>query len=73
MSVARLLVNALLLVLTGLLTVGILELVPHAEYVDVADAAHMVAGDRNDAFSDAVVEFLSRTAVPPAVAAQAGR
>jgi len=50
-----------------------LELVPHAEYVDVADAAHMVAGDRNDAFSDAVVEFLSRTAAPPAVAAQVGR
>jgi pimeloyl-ACP methyl ester carboxylesterase len=38
-----------------------LELVPHAEYVDVADAAHMVAGDSNDAFSGAVVEFLSRT------------
>ena len=37
-----------------------LELVPHAEYVDVSDAAHMVAGDRNDAFSEAVVEFLGR-------------
>ncbi len=37
-----------------------LQLVPHAEYVDVADAAHMVAGDKNDAFCGAVVEFLSR-------------
>lgn len=37
--------------------------VPHTEYVDVADAAHMVAGDRNDVFSNAVVEFLKRTLV----------
>jgi pimeloyl-ACP methyl ester carboxylesterase len=34
------------------------RLVPHAEYVDVAGAGHMVAGDRNDAFNDSVVEFL---------------
>jgi non-heme chloroperoxidase len=33
---------------------------PAAEYVDVPDAAHMVAGDRNDIFTDAVVEFLDR-------------
>jgi pimeloyl-ACP methyl ester carboxylesterase len=33
---------------------------PHAEYVDVPDAAHMVAGDRNDIFTDAVVGFLGR-------------
>lgn len=38
-----------------------LELVPHAEYVDVSGAGHMVAGDRNDAFTGAVVEFLRRT------------
>jgi pimeloyl-ACP methyl ester carboxylesterase len=37
-----------------------LELVPHAEYVDVADARHMVAGDQNDHFSNAVLEFLGR-------------
>ncbi len=37
-----------------------LELVPHAEYVDVADAAHMVAGDRNDIFTAAVVDFIAR-------------
>jgi non-heme chloroperoxidase len=35
-----------------------LELVPHARYVDVQDAHHMVAGDRNDAFTPPVVEFL---------------
>ncbi len=33
---------------------------PHAEYVDVTGAGHMVAGDRNDAFSSAVIDFLSR-------------
>lgn len=37
-----------------------LDLVPHAEYVDVAGARHMVAGDRNDAFSQAILEFLGR-------------
>ena len=36
---------------------------PHAEYVDVSRAGHMVAGDRNDVFTRAVVEFLDR-AVP---------
>lgn len=36
----------------------LLALVPHAEMVDVAGAGHMVAGDRNDAFNDAVVTFL---------------
>jgi non-heme chloroperoxidase len=37
-----------------------LDMVPHARFVDVASAAHMVAGDRNDRFTDAVVEFLNR-------------
>jgi pimeloyl-ACP methyl ester carboxylesterase len=36
-----------------------LQLVPHAKFVDVAGARHMVAGDRNDAFSAAIVEFLA--------------
>jgi pimeloyl-ACP methyl ester carboxylesterase len=35
-----------------------LELMPQARYVDVGGAGHMVAGDRNDAFNDAVIEFL---------------
>lgn len=33
---------------------------PQIEFVDVAGAGHMVAGDRNDVFADAVVEFLAR-------------
>jgi len=33
-------------------------LIPHADYVDVAGAAHMVAGDDNDAFTSAVIDFL---------------
>ncbi len=36
-----------------------LALVPHAEYVDLA-AGHMVAGDSNDAFTDAVLAFLRK-------------
>lgn len=35
-----------------------LELVHHAKFVDVKDAGHMVAGDQNDIFADAVLEFL---------------
>ncbi len=35
------------------------ELVPHAEVVDVSGAAHMVAGDDNDRFTDAVTGFLA--------------
>jgi pimeloyl-ACP methyl ester carboxylesterase len=37
-----------------------LELVPHADYIDVAEARHMVAGDSNDRFSDAVLDFVAR-------------
>jgi pimeloyl-ACP methyl ester carboxylesterase len=37
-----------------------LELVPHAEYVDVSGARHMVAGDRNDHFAAAVLSFLGQ-------------
>ena len=37
-----------------------LTLVPHAEYADVAGARHMVAGDRNDHFSKAIMGFLTR-------------
>jgi pimeloyl-ACP methyl ester carboxylesterase len=31
---------------------------PHAKYADISNAGHMVAGDRNDLFTDAVLEFL---------------
>jgi pimeloyl-ACP methyl ester carboxylesterase len=34
-------------------------LVPHAHFSDVSGAGHMVAGDRNDAFTQAVLEFLA--------------
>lgn len=40
------------------------QLIPHAETVDVAGAGHMVAGDRNDRFNDAVIEFLDRVIRP---------
>ena len=33
---------------------------PHAEYVDVDGAGHMVAGDQNDLFNDAIVTFLDK-------------
>lgn len=36
-----------------------LQLVPHAKYVDVTDAGHMVAGDKNDVFAGAVIDFLA--------------
>ncbi len=39
-------------------------LVPHAAYVNVAGAGHMIAGDRNDIFTDAVADFLDRPAEP---------
>lgn len=38
-----------------------LKLCPHGEYVNVSDASHMVAGDRNDVFGSAVIDFLNRT------------
>ncbi len=37
-----------------------LDMVPHAEFVDIADAHHMVAGDANDAFNEAVFHFIDR-------------
>jgi non-heme chloroperoxidase len=39
-----------------------LEAAPGAEFVDVSGAGHMVAGDRNDAFTEAVRSFLDRIA-----------
>ena len=32
--------------------------VPHAEFINLEGAAHMVAGDRNDAFTSSVAEFI---------------
>jgi len=38
------------------------ELAPASEVVDIAGADHMVAGDRNDQFNDAILDFLHRHA-----------
>jgi len=35
-----------------------LEQCVQAEFIDIADAGHMVVGDRNDAFTDAVIGFI---------------
>lgn len=35
-------------------------LVPHAEFIDVSGAGHMIVGDRNDAFTTAIMGFLGR-------------
>ena len=39
-----------------------LDLAPHAEFVDVSGADHMVAGDANDVFNAAVIDFIERRA-----------
>ena len=39
-----------------------LAMCPHSDYVSVRAAGHMVAGDRNDIFGNAVIEFLTRVA-----------
>jgi pimeloyl-ACP methyl ester carboxylesterase len=49
-----------------------LRLCPSAEYVSIAGAAHMVAGDRNDVFGEAVVDFLLRHVPVTAPAGRAG-
>jgi pimeloyl-ACP methyl ester carboxylesterase len=40
--------------------------IPQVKIVDVAGAAHMIAGDQNDAFSEAVVHFISESIGDPA-------
>jgi len=37
------------------------SLIPHAEYIDVEGAGHMVAGDSNETFNKAIMSFLSRS------------
>lgn len=37
-----------------------MEMAPHAEFIDIADAHHMVAGDANDAFNEGVLSFIDR-------------
>ena len=40
------------------------DMLPRVKVVDVADAGHMVAGDRNDRFNQGTIEFLRRV-LPP--------
>lgn len=42
----------------------LLDRIPGSSVVEVEGAAHMIAGDRNDAFSDAVVTFLEERVRP---------
>jgi pimeloyl-ACP methyl ester carboxylesterase len=46
----------------------LLRLMPQAQWFQVPDAAHMVAGDENDSFNAAVGEFVRRLAGPGAIA-----
>ena len=41
-----------------------LDRVPHAHFADVSGAGHMVAGDRNDAFTRSVTDFLREEVRP---------
>lgn len=41
-----------------------MQLVPHARHVRIPDATHMVVGDSNDSFTQAILDFL--TALPAA-------
>ena len=41
-----------------------MELIPHAQYADVKGAGHMVAGDKNDAFNAAIIDFVKRVDAP---------
>ena len=55
-------------------TVGhFLDLVPHARHVQLPDATHMVAGDDNDAFADALLSFLSELSAASPAAPGASR
>ena len=44
-------------IVTAAAAQALLAMIPDARYVDVADATHMVAGDRNDAFNAALLDF----------------
>jgi pimeloyl-ACP methyl ester carboxylesterase len=46
-----------------------LAAVPQAELVEVAGARHMVSGDENDAFANAILAFLESLRDEPAQAA----
>jgi pimeloyl-ACP methyl ester carboxylesterase len=37
------------------------ELIPHAQFVEIKEAAHMIAGDRNDVFAESAIRFLRKS------------
>ena len=37
------------------------ELIPHAQFVEIKEAAHMIAGDRNDIFAESAIKFLRKS------------
>ena len=37
------------------------ELIPHAQFVEIKEAAHMIAGDRNDIFAESAISFLKKS------------
>lgn len=39
-----------------------IKMVPHTRYDDISGAGHMVAGDRNDVFSETILEFCAHIA-----------
>jgi len=39
-----------------------LEVVPQARFTDISGAGHMIAGDKNDVFTEAVLEFIASVA-----------
>jgi len=43
----------------------LVEMVPQTVVVEVGGAAHMIAGDKNDQFSDAVIDFLNSSVPRP--------
>jgi len=51
----------------------LLARIPGSTVVNVDGAAHMIAGDRNDVFSDAVIDFLEQRIRPLVSAARAAR
>jgi flavin reductase (DIM6/NTAB) family NADH-FMN oxidoreductase RutF/pimeloyl-ACP methyl ester carboxylesterase len=48
------------------------EIVPHAEFADIAGAGGAVVGDRNDAFDATILEFLERVVPRPGSRPQGG-
>ena len=35
-----------------------LSVIDHAKFVEIENAAHMIAGDRNDVFAEEAIKFL---------------